>query len=69
VGGASLQKLHQFLDREASWKIDKSMNMIGDYVVDLHVNALHFSVFAEVAGHATRSFFVQHLFAVQGSPD
>jgi hypothetical protein len=69
VRGTSLQELHQFLDREASRKIDKRMNMIGVYVVDLHVNAFHFSVFTEVAGHATRSFFVQQLFAVQGSPD
>ena len=40
VGGASLQELHQFLDREPSWKIDKRMDMIRVHVVDLHIEAL-----------------------------
>ena len=69
VGGTSLEQLNQVLDRNTSWKIDKGMNMIGVYVIDLHVNAFHFSVFAKVAGHARRSSFIQQSFAIQGCPD
>ena len=42
VGRTSLQKLHQFLNRKASWKIDKRMDVIGVHVVDLHMEALVF---------------------------
>ena len=54
-----LQKLDQFLDRHIVWEIDKGMNMIGVYVIDLHVNALGVGVFSKVTGEAGCSVLVE----------
>ena len=59
MGGTALQKLDQFLDRHIGWEIDKGMNMIGVYVIDLHVNALGVGVFSKVTGEAGCSVLVE----------
>jgi hypothetical protein len=59
VGGTALQKLDQFLDRHIGWEIDKGMNMIGVYVIDLHVNALGVGVLTKVTGEAGCSLLVE----------
>jgi hypothetical protein len=38
-------------------------------MIDFHVNSFRFDVLSEIAGNASRSFFVQQLFASQSSPD
>jgi hypothetical protein len=45
------------------------MDVIGVHVIDPHVNDFAIGVFSEVTRQASRSFFIQQFFAVQGSPD
>jgi len=69
VGRISLHELDQLLDGEAGWKIEQRVDVIGVYVIDLHVNAFGVGVFSQVTRQASRSLFIQQLFTIQGSPD
>ena len=45
---------------------DQRVDVIGVYVIDLHVSAFGIAVFSEVTRQARRSLLIQQFFAVQG---
>jgi len=48
--------VHQFLDGQASWKIDKRVNVIGVCVINLHVQVHRFGVIKVVLAAASATF-------------
>ena len=60
----SFYQLNYLFEGLASRKIDKSMNVIGINVVNLHVDSSDLSVLAEVTGQPDRGFLMQQFFPI-----